>query len=71
MRAQAKTQNRKTVLRHGGALSLEAGSEGGRQHDTARINIIRAARFVHHVLVLSPKLSRYYSRRGIFHPTRR
>ena len=35
MRAQAKTQNRKTVLRHGGALSLEAGSEGGRQHDTA------------------------------------
>ena len=24
MRAQAKTQNRKTVLRHGGALSLEA-----------------------------------------------
>ena len=34
MRVQAKTQNRKTVLRHGGAPPLEAVSEGGRQHDS-------------------------------------
>ena len=33
--------------------------------------IMPAARFVHHVLVLSPELSRYYSRTGKFHPTRR
>ena len=28
--AQAETQDRKTVLRHGGALPREAESEGGR-----------------------------------------
>ena len=30
MGAQAETHDRKTVLRHGGALPREAGSEGGR-----------------------------------------
>ena len=32
---------------------------------------IRAARFVHRVLVLSPELSRYHSRTVKFHPARR
>ena len=33
--------------------------------------VMLAARFVHHVWVLSPELSRYYSLTGKFHPTRR
>ena len=33
--------------------------------------VMLATRFVHHVWVLSPELSRYYSRTGKFHPTRR
>ena len=38
---------------------------------TMMLLIIRAARFVHHVLVLSPQLSRYHSRTVKFHPTHR
>ena len=38
---------------------------------TIMLLIIRAARFVHHVLVLSPELSRYHSRTVKFHPARR
>ena len=44
-------------------------------HDRFQYTIMQlvmpAAKFVHHVWVLSPELSRYYSRTGKFHPTRR
>ena len=40
------------------------------QH-TIMLLTIRAARFMHHVLVLSPELSRYHSRTVKFHPARR
>ena len=38
---------------------------------TIMLPAVRAARFVHHVLVLSPELSRYHSWTGKFHPARR
>ena len=38
---------------------------------TIMLLTIRAVRFVHHVLVLSPELSRYHSRTVKFHPARR
>ena len=54
---------------------LESSGQSWDGHDRFQYTImlltIRAARFVHHVLVLSPELARYHSRTVKFHPARR